>query len=54
MIHTSDYDWPYFWTVWKRCGIHGNIPCPHNLSDHLELFEYSDEKVRGIFHVFTK
>lgn len=45
------YDWSYFWTVWKRCAIHGDIPCPHDYFEHLELFEYSDKKVRQIPNV---
>lgn len=50
-LHTSEYYWSYFWTVWKRCAIHGDIPCPHDYFDHLRLFEYDDEKVRRIPNV---
>lgn len=42
------YDWPYFWTIWKRCAMHGEILHRHSYLDHLELFEYDDKKVRRL------
>ena len=50
-LNRTEFNWDYFWTVWKSCAIHGNIHCPHIALDHLELFEFVDQKVKRIPNV---
>ena len=51
VLYQTEFTWEYFWTVFKRCAIHGDITITHMALDHLELFEYSDKKVKRIPNV---